>query len=79
MILLAGGTGVLGTEVARLLEARGESLRVLTRDPARAAHLSATAEVVRGDPAGPCHPARRAGWGADGGARGRWFCPRRRW
>jgi uncharacterized protein YbjT (DUF2867 family) len=56
MILLAGGTGVLGTEVARLLEARGESLRVLTRDPARAAHLSGHSRGRARRPCGPLPP-----------------------
>ncbi len=32
MILVAGGTGLLGTQVVRLLTARGLQLRVLTRD-----------------------------------------------
>jgi NADH dehydrogenase len=49
MILVAGGTGTLGTQVARLLTARGLDLRVLTRDPARAAHLGDGVEVVTGD------------------------------
>ncbi|HZC06260.1 MAG TPA: SDR family oxidoreductase [Ktedonobacterales bacterium] len=40
MILIAGGTGLLGTQVVRLLSARGLSVRVLTRDPRRAQHLS---------------------------------------
>lgn len=50
MILIAGGTGRLGTLVVRRLTARGVDVRVLTRDPARAGHLAdSTAEVVRGD------------------------------
>ncbi|MFI5707129.1 SDR family oxidoreductase [Kribbella sp. NPDC051620] len=49
MILVAGGTGTLGTEVVRLLTTRGEQVRVLTRDPARAAHLSAGVGTVVGD------------------------------
>lgn len=49
MILLAGGTGTLGTEVTRLLTARGLDLRVLTRDPARATHLGDAVEIVTGD------------------------------
>jgi hypothetical protein len=40
MILIAGGTGTLGTWiVVRLLIARGLEMRLLTRDPARARHL----------------------------------------
>ncbi|MEW6420552.1 MAG: SDR family oxidoreductase [Deinococcota bacterium] len=50
MILLAGGTGTLGRQVVRLLTARGLSVRVLTRDPARAEPLQdAPVEVVSGD------------------------------
>ncbi len=48
MILVAGGTGRLGTELVHRLTRRGEPVRVLTRDPARAAHLSGV-EVVVGD------------------------------
>jgi NADH dehydrogenase len=50
MILIAGGTGRLGTLLATRLVRRGLPVRVLTRDPARAAHLAALgAEVVTGD------------------------------
>lgn len=49
MILVAGGTGRLGTLVARTLAARGDPVRVLTRDPARADHLASFTEVVTGD------------------------------
>lgn len=50
MILVAGGTGQLGTRVVRLLAERGLSVRVLTRDPARARTLEGTGvEIVRGD------------------------------
>ncbi|MGX1668700.1 NAD(P)H-binding protein [Streptomyces sp. NPDC055400] len=48
MILITGATGTIGSEVTRLLAARGVAHRALTRDPARAAFGSAT-EVVRGD------------------------------
>lgn len=48
MILVAGGTGRLGTVLVGRLLARGEPVRVLTRDPRRAAHLSG-AEIVVGD------------------------------
>jgi uncharacterized protein YbjT (DUF2867 family) len=49
MILIAGGTGLLGTQVVHLLTARGLQLRVLTRDPKRAQHLSgANIETVTG-------------------------------
>lgn len=50
MILVAGGTGRLGTLVAAQLAGRGVDVRVLTRDPARAAHLrGVAAEIVTGD------------------------------
>ncbi|MEU4196682.1 SDR family oxidoreductase [Kribbella sp. NPDC026611] len=47
MILVAGGTGTLGRELVSRLRAAKHSVRVLTRDPARAAGLDA--EVVVGD------------------------------
>jgi uncharacterized protein YbjT (DUF2867 family) len=50
MILIAGGTGTLGTEVVRLLTARGLKVRILTRDPARAERQRAElVEIVSGD------------------------------
>jgi uncharacterized protein YbjT (DUF2867 family) len=54
MILVAGGTGTLGTLVVRRLSERRLSerrpaLRVLTRDPARAAHLPETVQTLTGD------------------------------
>jgi len=48
MILVTGGTGRLGTLVVQSLADRGEKLRVLTRDPARARHLGGVAEIVTG-------------------------------
>ncbi|HVO88346.1 MAG TPA: NmrA family NAD(P)-binding protein, partial [Casimicrobiaceae bacterium] len=39
MILIVGGSGVLGQRTARLLLAEGHPVRVMTRDPARAAEL----------------------------------------
>lgn len=49
-VLLAGGTGRLGTLVVAALAARGVEVRVMTRDPQRAAHLrSEHVEIVRGD------------------------------
>ena len=39
MIAIAGGTGRLGSLLTRRLSERGLSVRVITRDPARAAHL----------------------------------------
>lgn len=50
MILIAGGTGTLGTRIVSLLRARGLGVRVLTRDPSRAGHLEDDlVEVVAGD------------------------------
>lgn len=49
MILIAGGTGRLGTLVVHRLADRGLDVRVLTRDPRRAAHLDDRAQVVTGD------------------------------
>jgi uncharacterized protein YbjT (DUF2867 family) len=49
-ILIAGGTGTLGTEVVRLLTARDLPVRILTRDPKRAKHLAGEqVEIVAGD------------------------------
>ncbi|WUP32425.1 SDR family oxidoreductase [Streptomyces europaeiscabiei] len=48
MILVTGATGTIGSEVVRLLAARGEKTRALTRDPARA-RVPSGVEVVRGD------------------------------
>jgi len=51
MILVAGGTGRLGTLVVSRLQTRGESIRVLTRDASRgeAARRKAGVEFVVGD------------------------------
>jgi len=50
MIVLAGGTGRLGTRVVTLLRQREQELRVLTRDRSRAAHLAGQrVEIVEGD------------------------------
>jgi uncharacterized protein YbjT (DUF2867 family) len=50
MILVAGGTGRLGSKVVTLLHRRGPDVRVLTRDRSRAAHLAgAGVEIVEGD------------------------------
>lgn len=50
MFLIVGGTGALGSATARLLMQRGHKVRVMTRDPNRAAVLQKLgAEVVQGD------------------------------
>ena len=48
--MIAGGTGHLGTPLVELLAQRGERIRVLTRDQARARRLFAKdLELVTGD------------------------------
>src|SRR5690348_4565669 len=50
MILVAGGTGRLGTKVVALLRKRGMEVRVLTRDPSRAANVAGPGvEIAEGD------------------------------
>jgi uncharacterized protein YbjT (DUF2867 family) len=50
MIVVAGGTGRLGSHVVRRLVARGEDVRVMTRDLSRSAHLDDLGvELVTGD------------------------------
>ena len=50
MILIAGGTGRLGSLLAARLSGQGLAVRVLTRTPARASQLAALGiEVVTGD------------------------------
>jgi len=59
MILIAGGTGTLGRRVVRLLTARGLAVRILTREPARAADLVGPGvEVAAGDVRDPGAVAR---------------------
>jgi NADH dehydrogenase len=49
VILLAGGTGHLGTRLVPLLIARGFPVRVLTRDPQKARRALPDVELRRGD------------------------------
>lgn len=50
MIVVAGGTGTLGTRLVLRLAGQGLAVRVLTRDPARAHHLAGPGvEVAQGD------------------------------
>ena len=59
MILIVGGTGVLGREVAIQLLARDERVRLLARTPARLDDFrEAGAEVVEGDLVDPASLAR---------------------
>ncbi len=59
MILVAGGTGRVGGEVVRLLVARGETVRVLSRNPeaARKQGLESV-EIMQGDVGDPGAVAR---------------------
>ncbi|MFG2700701.1 NAD(P)H-binding protein [Streptomyces sp. NPDC048386] len=52
MILVMGATGTMGGEVVRHLTARGEKVRALTRDPAKA-EVPAGVETARGGPGDP--------------------------
>ena len=59
MIVVAGGTGTLGTRLVPRLAGAGHVVRVLTRDPARARHLAGPrVEVVCGDVRDPAQVAR---------------------
>jgi uncharacterized protein YbjT (DUF2867 family) len=50
MIVVAGGTGLLGTRLVPLLAGQDLAVRVLTRNPDRAEHLTGPGvEAVRGD------------------------------
>jgi uncharacterized protein YbjT (DUF2867 family) len=50
MILIAGGTGRLGSLLVERLAGRGHQIRILTRDPARAGHLAGgQVTVMTGD------------------------------
>jgi dihydroflavonol-4-reductase len=49
-VFVTGATGFIGSEVARRLRARGDQVRVLVRNPARAAELQAIGcELVQGE------------------------------
>lgn len=58
MIVVAGGTGTLGTRLIPRLAGQGLAVRVLTRDPARARHLGPGVEVVHGDVRDPAAAGR---------------------
>ena len=49
MILIAGGTGRLGTLLVNQLTDQGLAIRVLTRDPQRARHLPGKVDIAVGD------------------------------
>jgi dihydroflavonol-4-reductase len=59
--LVTGATGFTGGHLARWLHARGDTLRIVARDPARAADLAALGiEVVQGDLTDPASLRRAA-------------------
>jgi len=59
MILIAGGSGTLGAQLVHVLAAREATLRLLTRDPARARHLMRDrVEIAHGDVRDPVAVAR---------------------
>jgi uncharacterized protein YbjT (DUF2867 family) len=59
VIVVAGGTGTLGTRLVPRLAEAGLTVRVLTRDPARARHLAGPGvEIVHGDVRDPARVAR---------------------
>src|SRR3982074_1004401 len=65
MILVAGGTGMLGTKVVGLLRQRQLEVRVLTRDRSRAADLaSAGVDIVEGEIGDPTAVRRAVAGGA---------------
>ena len=49
MVLIAGGTGRLGTVIVERLTQGNRAVRVLTRDRSRAKHLPSNVEIVVGD------------------------------
>lgn len=49
MILVTGATGNVGTELVRWLTARGQPIRVFTRDLRKVAHLDSKIDRVEGD------------------------------
>lgn len=48
-VLVLGGTGTVGSQVARELDARGVEVTVLTRDPGKATSLPKAARTLQGD------------------------------
>jgi len=49
MILVTGANGTVGSEVVKQLLEAGQKVRVLVRDPAKAAKFGASVEVAEGD------------------------------
>lgn len=53
VILVVGATGTVGSEVVKLLVDGGQRVRMLVRDPAKAAKFGDAVEIVKGDLAKP--------------------------
>ncbi len=49
MILITGATGTVGTELVKQLVEAGQQVRVLVRDPAKAAKFGNAVEIIKGD------------------------------
>jgi uncharacterized protein YbjT (DUF2867 family) len=64
MILVTGATGNIGSELVKLLVAKGEAVRVISRDEKKVSHLDPAVERVIGDRHDPSI-VRKAAQGAD--------------
>jgi uncharacterized protein YbjT (DUF2867 family) len=64
MILVTGATGNIGSELVKLLVAKGEPVRVISRDEKKVSHLDPAVERVIGDRHDP-PVVRKAAQGAD--------------
>jgi (4-alkanoyl-5-oxo-2,5-dihydrofuran-3-yl)methyl phosphate reductase len=64
MILITGATGNIGSELVKLLVAKGEAVRVISRDEKKVSHLDPSVERVIGDRHDPSI-VRKAVQGAD--------------
>jgi uncharacterized protein YbjT (DUF2867 family) len=64
MILVTGATGNIGSELVKLLVAKGKTVRVISRDEKKVSHLDPAVERVIGDRHDPS-VVRKAAQGAD--------------
>jgi len=64
MILVTGATGNIGSQLVKLLVAKGEPVRVISRDEKKVSHLDPAVERVIGDRHDPS-VVRKASQGAD--------------
>jgi uncharacterized protein YbjT (DUF2867 family) len=64
MILVTGATGNIGSELVKLLVAKGEDVRVISRDEKKVSHLDSSVQRVIGDRHDPSI-VRKAAQGAD--------------